>query len=108
METQTKPVPHARTYLLRLWPVLQNEGIVWLAMLENAREDKPHAFHDIKALLTYLESECQLAEAEALTDTAQENVDLVLVETEAGETLAANERETSAGVTSPAKDVPPS
>ncbi len=62
MKTQTNPVPHTRTYLLRLWPVRQEQGVVWLAMLENARESKPRAFPDVKTLALYLQNECQMAE----------------------------------------------
>mgnify|MGYP001070313948 FL=1 len=42
-------------YLLRLWEIDDERGVVWRASLESPHTGERHGFPDLKALLAFLE-----------------------------------------------------
>lgn len=47
---------HHITYLLRLWPVAEDEESSWRALLENPRTGERQVFRDLGALCAFLEA----------------------------------------------------
>ena len=47
------------SYLLRLWQVRRDEGIIWQASLQNARTGERIGFATVEALLAYLQEQTE-------------------------------------------------
>lgn len=66
-------IPDYHAYLLRLWRVQADEGLVWRASLEVAGRRERHTFAHLEALFIFLQTQCAAAATETPIQAANPN-----------------------------------
>jgi hypothetical protein len=65
-EPHVSPLPARLAYLVRLWPVETEHGLVWRATAQDPYSAEHHSFADLQALFKFLTQKTQASGQDAV------------------------------------------